>query len=70
MVSCLAASIVTLLLNKILINLAGVDGIAAITVILYIQVLLSAVFIGYYMGVSSLVSFNCGKVDPDRLKQI
>ncbi len=70
MVSALAASIVTLLLNKILMNLAGVDGVAAITVILYIQALLSAAFMGYSMGVSPLISFNYGKGDTHRIHKI
>lgn len=70
MVSSLAASIVTLLLNKILMNLAGVDGVAAITVILYIQGLLSAAFMGYSMGISPLISFNFGKGEHGRLHKL
>lgn len=70
MVSSLSASIVTLLFNNILMKLIGVDGVAAVTVILYIQGLLVAVFMGYSMGCSPLISFNYGKKDNDRLHKI
>ena len=51
-------------------KLIGVDGVAAVTVILYIQGLLVAVFMGYSMGCSPLISFNYGKKDNDRLHKI
>lgn len=70
MVSALSASIVTLLFNNILMKLIGVDGVAAVTVILYIQGLLVAVFMGYSMGCSPLISFNFGKKDNNRLHKI
>lgn len=70
MVSSLSASIVTLLFNNILMKSIGVDGVAAVTVILYIQGLLVAVFMGYSMGCSPLISFNYGKKDNDRLHKI
>lgn len=70
MVSSLSASIVTLLFNNILMKLIGVDGVAAVTVILYIEGLLVAIFMGYSMGCSSLISFNYGKRDNYRLNKI
>lgn len=70
MVSSLSASIVTLLFNNILMKSIGVDGVAAVTVILYIQGLLVAVFMGYSMGCSPLISFNYGKKDNNRLHKI
>lgn len=70
MVSSLSASIVTLLFNNILMKLIGVDGVAAVTVILYIEGLLVAIFMGYSMGCSPLISFNYGKRDNYRLNKI
>lgn len=70
MVSSLSSSVVTLLLNITLMKLIGVDGVAAITVILYVQMLLSATFMGYSIGVSPLISFNYGKNDTNRLRKI
>ena len=70
MVSNLSASIITLLMNNILMSLAGPDGVASITVILYVQMLLIAIFMGYSMGTSPLISFNYGKQDHERLHKI
>lgn len=70
MVSTISAAVVTLLLNNVLMRMIGVDGVAAVTVVLYVQDLLNAVFMGYSMGVAPLISFNYGKKDPDRLHKI
>lgn len=70
MVSTLSAGIVTLLLNNILMKMAGSDGVASITVILYVQMLLSAIYMGYSIGTAPLISFNYGKGDDIRLKRI
>lgn len=70
MVTNLSGSIITILMNNILMSLAGADGVASITVILYIQMLLTAVFMGYSMGTAPLISFNYGKQDNTRLNKI
>ena len=70
MVTNLSGSIITILMNNILMSLAGADGVASITVILYIQMLLTAVFMGYSMGTAPLISFNYGKEDNTRLNKI
>lgn len=67
MVSVLAFSVVSILFNNILMRLAGSDGVAALTIILYTQGLFSALFRGYSMGISPVVSYNLGKQDKDRL---
>ncbi len=70
MVTSLSAGVVIVLLNNVLIRLAGSDGVAAITVILYLRGLLTAVYTGYAMGISPLISYNYGKGDTDRLRKI
>ena len=70
MVSTLSGSIITLVFNNILMRMAGVDGVAAITVILYLQMLLAAVYMGYAMGISPLLGYNYGKKDEMNLKSI
>ena len=70
MVSTLSGSIITLVFNNILMRMAGVDGVAAITVILYLQMLLAAVYMGYSMGISPLIGYNFGKKDEMNLKSI
>lgn len=70
MVSNLSQSITLLLYNNILIRLAGVDGVAAITILLYTTDLMIAIFMGYATGVSPIISYNYGKKDNSRLKKI
>lgn len=56
MVSSLSASVVALLFNNILIRLAGSDGVASVSIIMYAQGLLSAVYMGYSFGVSPIIT--------------
>lgn len=70
MVINLSNAIVTFLFNIILLELAGEDGVAAITVILYAQFLFSAVFFGFSQGVAPVFSFNHGSGNYERLKRI
>ncbi len=70
MVSSLANSIVIVLFNNILMNLAGSQGVAAIAIVMYAQSILSAAYNGYSWGISPIISFNFGKKDTDRLKRI
>lgn len=69
MVSNVSVCIVTVLLNNIVMRLAGSDGVAAITVVLYMQTSLMSVCFGYSMGISPLVSYNYGKRETARLKR-
>lgn len=70
MVTNLSICIVTILFNNVVIRLAGPDGVAAITVIFYMQTALLSTCFGYSIGISSLISFNYGKAEWRRLKQI
>ena len=70
MVSNLSQSITLVLYNNIIIRLAGVDGVAAITILLYVMQLILAVFIGYATGIAPLFSYNYGRDRTDRLKQL
>jgi Na+-driven multidrug efflux pump len=53
-----------------MIRLAGVDGVSAITIILYAQSLLSSVYVGYSVGIAPIISFNYGKNDGEKIKKI
>lgn len=70
MVSMLSSSIVMVAMNNIMIRIAGVDGVSAITIILYVQSLLSSVYLGYSIGISPIISFNYGKQSHDNLKKL
>ena len=70
MVTSFSASVAAILLNNILIRMAGADGVAAASIILYVQGLLSAAYIGYSTGISPIISYSYGKAEPMRLKKI
>ncbi|WP_455616986.1 MATE family efflux transporter [Eisenbergiella sp.] len=70
MVSNLSQGVTLILYNNVIIRIAGVDGVAAITILLYVTDLLIAIFIGYATGISPLISYNYGKNEHSRLKKI
>lgn len=70
MVSSLASAITTLIYNYKMLYFAGEDGVAAITIILYAQFLLSAVYLGFSSGVAPVISYNYGSQNTDQLKRI
>lgn len=70
MVSQAACAVTTFLFNRIMMKLLGEDGVAAITIIIYTQFLLTALYIGFSMGVAPVISYNYGKQDNARLKKI
>ncbi len=67
MVSVLAFSVIAILFNCILMGLGGADGVASPTIIWYAQGLFGGLFRGYINGVSSVVSYNYGRADKERL---
>ncbi|MCD8351103.1 MAG: MATE family efflux transporter, partial [Planctomycetaceae bacterium] len=68
MVTNLAFSVVTFLFNRQMMRQVGVDGVAAMTIVLYVEFLLSAVYFGYSSGVAPLFSYQYGKGDTGKLK--
>ncbi|MEG2936361.1 MAG: MATE family efflux transporter [Clostridium sp.] len=70
MVTNIAVAIVTFLYNLILMEYLGEDGVAAITIMLYAQFLLNALFMGFSMGVAPVISFNHGAENHVQLKRI
>ncbi len=66
-VTSISSSITMLLCNIILMNIAGENGVAAITVIMYIHAIQSAVYMGYAMGVSPIISYKYGSGDKNQL---
>ncbi len=70
MVSQAATAVTTFLFNRIMIKLLGENGVAAITIIIYTQFLLSSFYIGFSMGVAPVISYNYGKQDRKQLKNV
>ena len=70
MVSQVATAVTTFLFNHIMMNSIGENGVAAITIIIYTQFLLNAIYIGFSMGVAPIISYNYGKKDNYQLKKV
>lgn len=70
MVSQLANSVTTFLFNRTMLGLLGEDGIAAITIIIYSQFLLSTLFIGYSMGIAPIIGYKYGEKNKKGLKRV
>lgn len=70
MVSQFASAITTFIFNLIMMDLAGENGVAAITIIIYSQFLLTAFYIGYSMGIAPIISFNYGANNHTNLKKL
>lgn len=70
MVSNISNAIITILLNLILMEMAGADGVAAITIILYGQFLLSSLYLGFSIGVAPVFSFHFGAGDREELRRL
>lgn len=70
MVSQLAAAIITFLFNMVMMRLAGANGVAAITIILYGEFLFNAFQLGFSIGIAPIVGFQYGAQDKVQLKKI
>lgn len=70
MVNNLSMSVVSMLYNLQLIAYAGEDGVAAYSVMMYVNLIFLAVFIGYSIGTAPLIGFNHGAENHRELKNI
>ena len=60
MVTNLSTSITTMLFNITMMKHLGNDGVAAITAVLYSQFLLTALYLGFSVGVAPILSYHYG----------
>ncbi len=73
MVTNLSTSITTMLFNITMMEHLGNDGVAAITAVLYSQFLLTALYLGFSVGVAPIISYHYGAgncVYLNKLKRI
>lgn len=70
MVGQLSTAVTTYLFNIMMMRTLGEDGVAAITIVLYAQFLMTALFLGFSMGVAPVISYNYGAENIDRLKRL
>jgi Na+-driven multidrug efflux pump len=70
MVTNLAIAIVTAVLNVIMVNLAGEDGVAAVSVIVQVKFLLNSIYIGFGAGVAPIFGYARGADDREQIKKV
>ena len=58
MISNLSSSVTTFLFNLTVLRLVGDDGVAAITIILYMQYFFTAVYLGFSTGTAPVISYT------------
>lgn len=70
MVSNLANAVTTFLFNYQFMRFYQEDGVASITIVLYFQFVFTAVYFGYAMGVSPVISYKYGSGERAQLQKI
>ena len=63
-------SLICMLYNFQLMKIAGENGIAAYGVIMYVQFIFLAIFIGYSIGTAPIIGFNFGAANHKELKNV
>lgn len=70
LMSNISMSVVSMLYNVQLIKYAGEDGVAAYGVLMYVNMIFLAVFIGYSVGTAPVVSYHFGAGNHPELKSL
>lgn len=68
--SNIAMSVVGMLYNVQLLKYAGEDGVAAYGVLMYVNMIFLAIFIGYSMGTAPVVSYHYGAENYEELQSL
>ena len=66
----LSSSVVTVLYNTQLMRIAGENGVAAYSTIMYVNFIFVAIFLGYSLGSAPIISFHYGAGNHDELKNM
>lgn len=70
MVSQMSSAVTTFFFNAAMMRLAGETGVAAVTIMIYSQFILSTLIMGYAMGCAPILSYNYGAGESLRLKRL
>ncbi len=70
LMSNISMSIVSMLYNVQLIKYAGEDGVAAYGVLMYVNMIFLAAFIGYSVGTAPIIGYNYGAGNHGELKNL
>lgn len=70
MATALVTGITTLIFNWTMLRYVGENGVAAITIIMYVLMFVSSLFSGYSYGVAPMISYHYGAQNKEKLKRL
>ena len=70
MATALVTGIVTMMFNWMMLKYVGENGVAAITIIMYVLMFVTSLYTGYTYGVAPMISFYYGEQNQEKLKQL
>lgn len=70
MATALVTEIITMMFNWTMLHYVGEDGVAAVTIIMYVLMFASSLYTGYSYGVAPMISFYYGEKNRDKLKKL
>ena len=70
MATALVTGITTLIFNWTMLKYVGENGVAAITIIMYVLMFVSSLFSGYTYGVAPMISYYYGEQNHEKLKRL
>ncbi len=70
MATALVTGIITMMFNWTMLRYVGEDGIAAVTIIMYVLMFASSLYTGYSYGVAPMLSYYYGEKNHEKLKKL
>ncbi len=70
MATALVTGIITMMFNWTMLRYAGEDGVAAVTIIMYVLMFASSLYTGYSCGAAPMISFYYGEQNHEKLKKL
>ena len=70
MATALVTGIITMMFNWTMLHYVGEDGVAAVTIIMYVLMFASSLYTGYSYGVAPMLSYYYGEKNYEKLKKL
>ena len=70
MATALVTGIITMMFNWTMLHYVGEDGVAAVTIIMYVLMFASSLYTGYSYGVAPMLSYYYGEKHHEKLKKL
>lgn len=70
MATALVTGIITMMFNWTMLRYVGEDGIAAVTIIMYVLMFASSLYTGYSYGVAPMLSYYYGEQNHEKLQRL